>query len=610
MKISDYLRKTRRLPKLIRRHTALLLAVLLALFSTGCFSLTENNKNSDNRLTTELHADEDNAAFAEFVDGLFRETVTSDSLTLHSYLEHPEKYGITDYEITLGRYDLDNLDSTTDITDCINSLKSFDRHTLSAKQQITYDQLLQYMQNELEYSDLYLFDTSLSTTIGLQVQLPIIFAEYSFIEEKDVREYIGLLTDTDGFFRNLVDYEKLRSQNGYCMADSLLDEIIEQCETFIDSAKDGYLISTFNEKLDALGGISDTDKAAYKEQNRTAVEQHVIAGYQILADGLKQLKGSGKYSGGLCNYPNGDKYFEYLIRRQMGWSKTVTEYDTLLNTYIQKNMAAMQILLTQNPTLLDQFDQFGFSLKEPEAILSDLKTKITEDFPAGPQVNCEIKYITEALQDYASPAMYFTPQIDNLASNSIYINPGSANASDLYTTIAHEGYPGHMYQITYFANSGPDLIRYLIEPGGYIEGWATYCELYSYALADTGNANLNALARANFETILCLYAKVDIGVNYNGWKADDVYQFISAYGYSDREVAESMYSSMISEPGNYCQYVLGYIGFNELKNTAQAKLGGSFNLKEFHQYILDLGPVPFDMLNSRLDDWVRTAQYK
>lgn len=610
MKQSEFSPKQSRLLKLLKRQTALLLAVIIAVSFTGCFSLTEKNKNTDNPLQTQLHTEEDNAEFAEFVNGLFRESVSSDALTLHSYLEHPEEYGITDYDVTLGRYDLEHLDGTTDVTDCINTLKSFDRHTLSAKQQLTYDQLLQHMQNELEYSDLYLFETSLSTTVGLQVQLPIIFAEYSFLEEKDVKEYIALLNDTDGFFQNLVDYETLRSQNGYCMEDSLLDEIIEQCQTFVESAKDGYLISTFNEKLEGLSSLAEASKNSYKEQNQTAVEQHVIAGYNILIDGLKKLKGTGKYTGGLCNYPNGDKYYEYLVNRQMGWSKSISDYDTLLNTYIQKNMAAMQVLLTRDSTLLDKFNSFGFSMTEPAAILDNLKTQIKDDFPAGPEVSCDIKYITRALQDYASPAMYFTPQIDNLTSNSIYINPGSSGASELYTTMAHEGYPGHMYQITYFADTSPDLIRYLIEPGGYIEGWATYCELYSYSLADTGSADLNALARANFETILCLYAKVDIGVNYSGWTVDDVYKFISAYGYSDRDIAENMYYTMVSEPANYCQYVLGYIGFNELKNAAQNKLGGSFNLKDFHKYILDCGPVQFDILNARLDDWVNQAQYK
>ena len=235
-------------------------------------------------------------------------------------------------------------------------------------------------------------------------------------------------------------------------------------------------------------------------------------------------------------------------------------------------------------------------------ILSDLKEKIKTSFPEGADVNYEVKYITKALQDYASPAMYFTPQIDNNAVNSIYINPKSTGSSDIYTTLAHEGFPGHLYQITYFANKNSDLIRHIIQPGGYIEGWATYCEALSYQYADTDNAPLNTLMQLNYSTIMLIYGKVDIGVNYYGWSEDDVYNFISSYGFNDKSVATQMYSQMLSEPANYCKYVLGYVGFMELKAAAMQKQGNSFNLKEFHQYILDMGPVQFDILFENLPE--------
>ena len=190
----------------IKRSTALLIAAVLAFLSAGCtsFSLIRHD-DADNSLGQQQPASDENVQFTEYANELFRDSICSDALSLHAYLEHPENYGISDYDVTLGGYDLDALDSTADITECLNELKAFDRSTLSASQQITYDQLLQFFETELEYSDLYLFDTSLSTTIGLQVQLPIIFAEYAFLEEKDVKEYLTLLADTDRFMQNLVD---------------------------------------------------------------------------------------------------------------------------------------------------------------------------------------------------------------------------------------------------------------------------------------------------------------------------------------------------------------------------------------------------------------------
>ena len=161
-------------------------------------------------------------------------------------MEHPSDFGIDNYAVTLGRYDLDALDNTSDITGKLTALKSFDRKTLSQKQQITYDELLIYLQNELEYSDLYLFQTSLCTTTGFHVQFPLILAEYTFEEEKDVKEYLALLEDSDGYFQSLADYEALRSRNGYFMEDALATQIVGECENFIESAgsPDSYLITT------------------------------------------------------------------------------------------------------------------------------------------------------------------------------------------------------------------------------------------------------------------------------------------------------------------------------------------------------------------------------
>lgn len=559
----------------------------------------------DNTIDSAIQAHEtDNEKFSEYTNNLFKDAVTDDTLTLHSYLKNPKNYGITDYNLTLGGYDFDNLDPTKDITDGLNELKTFDRNTLSNKQKIIYDELLQYFNTELEYSDLYMFETNLSQTIGLQVQLPIIFAEYTFSEEKDIIEYLAIISDTDRFMQNLCEYETLRSKQGYFMEDNLADKIIEQCQEFVNNTDNNCLISSFNERLETLSGISDEKKTEYKAQNETAVNEHVIKGYNTLIDTLKSLKGSNKYKGGLCNYPNGDKYYEYILKSDSGWSKSVDEFDKLLDKYIANDLGDARSILLKSPELTDKIESFESDITDPDSILKDLKSHIDDVYPKTPELNWTIKYVPDSLKDYASPAMYFTPQIDNIDINSIYINTGSSDTSNLYTTLAHEGYPGHMYQITYFESSNPDLVRYLIEPGGYVEGWATYAEINSYSYIKSSNPDLNTLCSLNNSITLYMYAKVDIGVNHYGWDCDDVLTYLANWGLDEKEIAQEMYDSMVSEPGNYCKYVLGYLGFMELKNTASEKLGDKFNLKEFHKYVLDYGPVQFDILFNNLDAWV------
>lgn len=600
--------KQQKLHKILSHYIYILLCIIIITITSGCSTpfLSDNNsnntKNNNAQTSTIDYALADNEAFNNYTNDLFCNSVTSDTVTLHSLLEHPKDYGIDDYEVTLGSIDLEELDSVNDITEALNELLTFDRSSLSQSQQITYDELKRYLETQLEYSDLYLFNTQLSTTIGIQVQLPLIFAEYSFEEEKDITEYITLMCDTDRFFQNIVDYETLRSKAGYFMQDELANEIITQCQTFVQSVDSGFLITTFDERLNSLNNISDEQKAEYKKQNLSAIQEHLVKGYNILIDGLNSLLGSNIYKGGLKNYPNGDKYFEYLLKYNLGWSKSVEELNALADKYLKKNLIAMQKLLVNEPTLSTAFESFSFGISNPADIISDLKNKIKEDFPDAPDVDCTINYIS-SLKDYASPAMYFTPQLDNISVNSIYINPSESDSNTLYATMAHEGYPGHMYQMTYFTASNPNPIRFILQPNGFVEGWATYCELHSYSYANTGNDKLNSLAAANYATILCLYAKMDIGINYYGWDESNTASFLSDYGF-DSTVAKTIFNSIVSEPANYCKYVLGYIGFSELKETAQSRLGDKFNLKEFHKFIMDLGPVTFDTLNERLDQWI------
>ena len=251
---------------------------------------------------------------------------------------------------------------------------------------------------------------------------------------------------------------------------------------------------------------------------------------------------------------------------------------------------------------MDDINSYSFAATKPQDIIEDLKKKITDDYPSIDDIDYSIKYVSEALSDYASPAMYFMPQLDNPDINSIYINQTDTTDSDIYPTLAHEGYPGHLYQTQYFLKTNPCLLRSLIKPGGYVEGWASYVEVHSYEYGN-GSYELNTIAKCNYALILCLHAMGDIGVNYYGWDEARLSSFLSNWGFSDVDTAHSMYTSLIANPGNYCKYVLGFIGFEELKKQVQNDLGSNFSLTEFHRYILEMGPVQFDILFSNLKEW-------
>ena len=598
----------------IKKVISLTMAVVISAASislTGC-SITDirqlrgNNNNSYD--TQYSYNTTDNEAFEEFTDGLFKELIVDDTLSLHTLLEHPDEYGITDYDVTLGRIDTDSLDDTSDITQCITELTAFDRNFLSKKQTITYDYLLSYLQTRLCYSDLDLYDTQLTPTIGIQIELPLVFSEYTFMEKKDVDEYITLLCDVDSYFANLIEYENMRASKGLTKEDSLLDDIISSCQSVIDSvnktgSSDRLFIDDFNTRIDALTFISDDEKAEYKKLNIDAINNHVITGYQALIDGLSALKGTNRYTGGICSYPDGQRYYEGLLEQTLGWSKSVDEYNSLLEDYMHGYMLVMRKLVQKASSLIDSLSRYSFNMTEPESIIEDLKKRITDDYPELDEAGYSIKYVSDSLRDYASPAMYFMPQIDNPDINSIYINNSGTDSSDIYPVLSHESYPGHMYQTQYFLKTNPSLIRSYIKPGGYMEGWASYVEVHSYEYNNNNNDDLNTLAKCNYALTLCLHAIGDIGVNYYGWDEARLSSYLINWGFNSPDTAHWMYTALIANPGNYCKYVLGFIGFEELKKQAQKDLGSDFSLKEFHRYILETGPVQFDILFSNLKEW-------
>lgn len=598
----------------IKKVISLTMAVVISAASislTGC-SITDirrlRGKNNNSYDTQYSYNTTDNEAFEEFTDGLFKELIVDDTLSLHTLLEHPDEYGITDYDVTLGRIDTDSLDDTSDITQCITELTAFDRNFLSKKQTITYDYLLSYLQTRLCYSDLDLYDTQLTPTIGIQIELPLVFSEYTFVEKKDVDEYITLLCDVDSYFANLIEYENMRASKGLTKEDSLLDDIISSCQSVIDSvnktgSSDRLFINDFNTRIDALTFISDDEKNEYKKLNIDAINNHVIPGYQALIDGLSALKGTNRYTGGICSYPDGQRYYEGLLEQTLGWSKSVDEYNSLLEDYMRGYMLVMRKLVKKDSSLIDSLSRYSFNMTEPESIIEDLKKHITDDYPELDEAGYSIKYVSDSLRDYASPAMYFMPQIDNPDINSIYINNSGTDSSDIYPVLSHESYPGHMYQTQYFLKTNPSLIRSYIKPGGYMEGWASYVEVHSYEYNNNNNDDLNTLAKCNYALTLCLHAIGDIGVNYYGWDEARLSSYLSNWGFNSPDTAHWMYTALIANPGNYCKYVLGFIGFEELKKQAQKDLGSDFSLKEFHRYILETGPVQFDILFSNLKEW-------
>lgn len=570
----------------------LLSLIILILAMTGC------DKGKSTVQTQE--------EFDALTKEVFLDNVQSDSITLNYTLANPEKYGITDYKPTLGDFSIEAMKEN--LAKCENysaRLKEIDYKKLTDDQKLTYDVMKDYYKVDDGAQDLLLYYEILSPTVGLQAQLPILYAEYSFYDKDDIDAYLELLPCTYDYFNQIIEFEKLKSDAGLFMSDRSTDDIIKQCESLISDTKNNFLITVFNDKVEQYDGLTKDEIKAYQKKNEDAVLNYVIPAYQLLIDGLKSLKGTGTNEGGLSNYEKGKEYYESLVRSETGSNRSVEELIKLLDKYMSKNIASMQVLLAKDATLLDQASNPSYPMTDPEEILTYLQDAIKDRFPDMDKVNYTVKYVHKSLEDFISPAFYLTPAIDNYEENSIYINGSDKfDLSQIFTTLAHEGYPGHLFQNVYYAQQNPNPVRSTMNFGGYSEGWATYVEMISYHMAGIDD-NLASLLEQNNAVILMMYARADIGINYEGWTRQDSDDYLkSMLGITDEDTLDQFYIAMVEEPANYLQYTIGYIEMMELRNKAEKELGDKFSEKAYHEFILKTGPSQFYVIDKYLDKWI------
>lgn len=566
----------------------LILIATLALMLGGCSKKSEQTGQS----------------FDEYTNQLFMDEICSNTINLHYTLAYPANYGIEDYTPTLGNLNAEEMSSFTDeLLSMKETLYSYDYAALTEEQQLSYDIMMDYIDTELSAADLYLYSELLSPTTGYQSQLPVLLAEYTFRTERDIEDYLSLSSQIGDTFSSILELERARSSAGLFMADFAVDDVTSQMEEFISSPSDNYMIDVFNDKIDSFPGLSEHQKKDYKNRNYEIVTGSIVPAYQSLIDGLRSLKGTGRNPGGLCYLPKGDDYYKYLVKTKTGSSKSILQLKQRTERFISNALLEIQSLLEEDPTLTDKFGSHTFPLTDPDAILKDLISKIGEDFPDPPEVGYTIKYVHESMQEHASPAFYLTPPIDDVQNNIIYINKKHLD-DDIYTTLAHEGYPGHLYQTVYTSSKQLPLIRNLFSYSGYTEGWATYTEYYSYGISGLDKTLARTLS-LNSAATLGLYAYIDLSVNYDGWDSDDVQMYLSNFGFSDKDIADEIFRTMVEEPANYLSYFIGYLEFLELREKAEKICGSAFTAKEFHEIIMTIGPAPFDILEKYMTNTYR-----
>lgn len=573
----------------LKKYRILLAAVLLLaifLFARNCGRFPHPGKSQ---------------SFDSFVDQIFADEVTANTMNLHYTLKNPKAAGISSPEVHLGNFSLDTQkNALSKIKQLQKQLDTFSIRSLDTQDKLTYQLLTDYLARQQVIAQYPLYEEVLTPSSGVTSQLPILLAEYPFYSKQDVEDYLTLLSQMDDYFAEILEFEEKKAKSGLFMSDKSCMKVIDGCEIFTEHPEDNFLIDTFANRLDAIDGLSASDKERYISQNQEVISEHVIPAYAQMISGLTKLLGCGRNDWGLCEFENGKAYYEALVAYNTGLDLSVEEIDQQIADARKTDTSICAELMAQNPTLLADSSNLKWIMTDENEMLESLKTAMLADFPAAPETTYEVCHIDPALSEYLAPAFYITAPIDDYSYNRIYINDAS-KYTDIYyfTTLAHEGFPGHLYQtISSYAYGNPK-VQALVNYPAYTEGWATYVEMQSFYYANLSK-DMASLLQHNQAATLSLYASSDIGIHYYGWKKQDMKQFWNDYGISDDETIDAITDLILEEPGNYLKYYVGYLQFRQLHEKYAQKYGDKFDTVAFHEAILRTGPSPFGLLDEQI----------
>lgn len=564
--------------------------VLESLFTAGCSMKDQGDADAE---------------FEEYAEELFRSQAASNTVNLHYTLKEPEKYGILESDVTFGSCESNSDAVKAAAENMRQALLEIAYDELDTQNKLTYDILIYQLRMMNRCADYLLYEEPLGLVSGVQTQLPVVLSEYQFYDREDVDTYLALLKTTGEYFDSLIWFEREKSEAGLFMPDYAADQVAEQCQAFIDMGNSNYLYSTFADRIEDVDELDEKEKSDYIQDNALAVNDYMIPAYEKLTAEIQNLKGRGKNEKGLVYLPGGEEYYELAVQMATGSDRSVEEMRDLTRRQITDDLEAMEEVLG---ITADEAQEAAASMEQESAelILSHLREELKNAFPEAPEVSLEVKFVPEEMEEHLSPAFYMIPAIDNTEENVIYINQAQMGDDlTLFTTLAHEGYPGHLYQTVYYESTDPEPIRSLLDFGGYVEGWATYAEMGSYYLAPLSKEQATLLQK-NSSIILGLYALADIGIHYDGWSRMDTAAFFSAYGITDAEAVERIYDLIIGSPANYLKYYIGYVEFLELKKDWVREMGDDFFQKEFHEAVLKVGPAPFDIVEDYM--WKMTGE--
>ena len=549
--------------------------------------------------------------FDRFLNSCFREYAAENTVTLHFKLSNPSAYGIkTPVSPTYGDLSSDALKKNCSRSkELLQKLYTFPTSSLTKKQKLTW-QIFQDYLNESIMNEKYILYSSPLGTNGLQSEIPVTLSEYRLDNEKDIKDYLSLVNQVPELFTQILDFEQERRNAGLISPSFVISDTIDQIDQFLNASEENNpLIQSFEDRLTEVESLSKDQKASYIANNRLLVTDKVLPAYKSLKTSLQAYTNDSKNTSSkerLCEYKNGQDYYKFLLMSNVGTDFSPEDCITILESQLKNTVKYISSLSTKNKDLYTEYLSATPALSAPKEIMKTLKNDSLIDFPEIKNISCQLKNVPDALSGTSACAFYLVPPIDSTKDNIIYINKSRVDSNELFSTLAHEGYPGHLYQTNYFLTTNPSPLRTFLHCAGYDEGWGTYAQLYSYNFIEFKNVDeqttkqLRQLYRDNDLLSLSLSSLCDLYVNYKNYDENALANYLQTYGI-DKDSAQNLYRYVIENPTTYLSYSIGCYELDQLKQTMSDSLGKAFKISDFHEAVLNVGSCNFSILRQEIE---------
>jgi len=514
-------------------------------------------------------------------------------------------------------------------------IRRFDPETLTGQKRITYHLMAYYFMQNLQghrfdyhwvANPVFMGPYPVNHVFGVQIDLINFLSTYHKIKgRRSARRYVHRLQRVDWKLKGLIESVKFNAAQDVLPPKFVIEKSLAQIENFLSAPiNENPLYSRFIEKAARSKRLNDNARHRWAERVKDAILRDVFPAYERLQMTLQDILNKGTSDDGVWKLPGGKAYYEFLLRNHTTTDMGAEEIHQLGLDEVSRLTALIREVLIgldlpadepakQLKALMEDPQHHYFNENQRKAILDDYQAILDEANAHMPQIFSHgdlAEVVVKRLPEYKEPdspiAYAQAPAMDGSRPGTMWINlrdPGNVYRWGMRTLAYHEGIPGHVYQMAQAQKiKGLPTFRRTHFFNAYVEGWALYAERLGWELdLEDPLSNLGRL-----QALLWRAARlvVDTGIHVNRWTRERAIDYmVETTGMPERDMITEV-ERYIVMPGQACSYYLGYLKIISLREKAQAILGENFNLKDFHDVVINNGGLPLVLLEEAVNDYI------